>query len=256
MYPSSFPVPREYSPEVETIIPVSTQIAGGATGVVARVPLLMDRVYFLEAVFFARDTTTKEVATYHSRASARRVTTLVAAATGTLTAAANASNNETVTIGGVVYTFKTSVAANGEVKVGADANASMLNLARAINNSGGTAGAGQDYMVAAAHTTVSAAASTNTVVVTARTTGTAGNAIATTDTGAQLSWGAATLASGSDGSALVGTADLLAAENDSGWTLVPTASGTDVIYTGTADGSNITRFAGYVKVSSVSLSDI
>ena len=43
-----------------------------------------------------------------------------------------------MTVGGTTYTFQTAVAAAGDVKVGATANATLVNLANAIN---GTAGA-------------------------------------------------------------------------------------------------------------------
>jgi hypothetical protein len=48
----------------------------------------------------------------------------------------------------VVYTFVAVVAVAGDVKIGADADATMLNLSRCINKNGGTEGAGQDYMSA------------------------------------------------------------------------------------------------------------
>ena len=71
-------------------------------------------------------------------------------ATGTLTSNnTNVSNNDTVTIGGQVYTFKSALTpANGEVLIAGTADLSLTNLAQAINNSGGTPGT--DYKVAAA----------------------------------------------------------------------------------------------------------
>lgn len=56
----------------------------------------------------------------------------------------------TIPAGGVnpdgVYTFVAVVAVAGDVKIEASADATMLNLSRCINKSGGTEGAGQDYM--------------------------------------------------------------------------------------------------------------
>lgn len=82
-----------------------------------------------------------------------------------------------------VYTFRAVVALAGEVKIGADADASMLNLTRAINKSGGTEGAGQDYLVSAAHPLVSAAhnAGGDLVTFTVLTRGEIGNIDITTD---------------------------------------------------------------------------
>ncbi len=99
-----------------------------------------------------------------------------------------------------VYTFRASgnVASNGDVEIVAgNADATMLNLVRAINNSGGTNGAGEDYLVASAHPTVSAAldAINNVVTITARLAGTAGNSIVFTTDEAEFTLnGAGTLA--------------------------------------------------------------
>ena len=123
------------------------------------------------------------------------------AASGTLTVSAGGSNiqaDETVTIGDKVYTFKSALTpTEGEVLIGANDTAALLNLKNAINHEGTP---GTDYSCAAAHSTVSASSSNaTTVVVAAKTKGTAGNAIATTETMANGSWGAATLASGVNG---------------------------------------------------------
>lgn len=122
------------------------------------------------------------------------------AATGTLTNAVSYADGDTVTIGGVVYTFKTTLSASPtayEVLIGANVAASCTNLAKAINDSG-TEGThyGTGTLI---HPTVSATAGATTVVVTAKTPGTDGNAIATTETSANGAWGASTLASGANG---------------------------------------------------------
>lgn len=59
------------------------------------------------------------------------------------------TDGRTVTLGESVYTWKTAVASDGDVLIGSDADASLLNLSHAINNSGGTPGT--DYMVTAAN---------------------------------------------------------------------------------------------------------
>lgn len=134
-------------------------------------------------------------------------------AAGTLTLAANATRanalgtltltgglppiaNETVTIDGVVYTWKASVTTTAnQVKIGVDADTSLANLIAAI-----TAGSGSGTVYGSStvvHPTVTAAAgSTGTMVVTAKASGTSGNALATTETMTTGSWGGTTLASG------------------------------------------------------------
>jgi hypothetical protein len=121
------------------------------------------------------------------------------AATVTLTSNnTNVANNATVTIGNKVYTFKTALTpTEGEVLIGADADASLLNLIRAINHTGTP---DTDYSCAAAHTQVSAAASVtaHAFVITALVKGAAANAYATTETSATLTFSAATLTGGVD----------------------------------------------------------
>lgn len=121
---------------------------------------------------------------------------------GTLTLAANAVAAETVTIDTTVYTWRaapTTVAF--EVLVGANASASIDNLIAAINLNG-TAGT-QYGSATTIHPTVRAfagAGDTMVVHTKSNTTLTAvGTLIATTETMTQGSWGAATLADGTDG---------------------------------------------------------
>lgn len=108
-------------------------------------------------------------------------------------------NNETVTIGATVYTYKTALTpAAYEVLIGADQTASHLNLLRAIN-----AGAGSGTLYGAgtvAHPSVEAIASDGTTTtIRALVAGTAANSIATTETCANASWPGATMNSGTPG---------------------------------------------------------
>lgn len=130
-------------------------------------------------------------------------------ATQTLTSdATNVSNNDTVTIGSTVYTFKTTLSTGPtvpfEVLIGADAATTLDNLKLAINAG---AGAGTNYSTGTtAHPTVTATTNTDTTqVVEAITAGTAGNSIASTKSAAHLSWGAATLTGGDTGITTIGT---------------------------------------------------
>lgn len=121
----------------------------------------------------------------------------MAYALGTLTAAANVADTETVTIGGKVYTFQATLTnVDGNVKVGADAATSLANLHAAINLGSGAGTAYAAAMTANPHVKATAVTAT-TVVVKSKVDGAIGNFIPTTETAVQLSWGAALLASGS-----------------------------------------------------------
>ncbi len=124
-------------------------------------------------------------------------------ATGVLTGSGVFTAGETITIGTVTYTMvATLTGAAYEVLIGANLAASLDNLKSAINKD---AGEGTTYgtgTVANPH----GVATTNTD--TAQTfefsrVGVEGNAIATTETCANASWGAATLASGAEPSFLM-----------------------------------------------------
>jgi hypothetical protein len=118
-------------------------------------------------------------------------------ATGTLTSTGtNPADAATVTIGSTVYRFKDTTAAAYDVKIGASAAVTLDNLKAAINASG--TGDGSDYHTGTLiHPTVTATTNTDTTqVLEAKTAGSAGNAIATTETSTTYSFGAATLTGG------------------------------------------------------------
>ncbi len=123
-------------------------------------------------------------------------------AVGTLTYdnVSGPTDGQTITVGGVVYTFKTALTPTaGEVLINGGGDASLLNLIRAINHSGT---AGTDYAnlgaTAVANPQVTAATSVtaHAFLVTAITAGTDGNSIATTSTTTHFTWGATTLLTG------------------------------------------------------------
>ena len=117
-------------------------------------------------------------------------------ATNVLTLTANATDLQTVTIDGKVYTFDDTTLDNidGHVLIGAAATDSIDNLVAAI-----TLGAGSGSTYAAAttlHPTVTADVGVgDTMDARAKTFGTAGNALATTET-ITGDWAAATLLGG------------------------------------------------------------
>ena len=132
-------------------------------------------------------------------------------ASGTLTFAGQAVAAETVVVGGQTYTWRASLAASGDVLIGASAAASAQNLFDAIN---GTGTPGTQYHASTPlNSQVRASAVTaTTVVVQSKIGGTIGNLIASTETMTQRSWGGATLAGGSGDQA----ADLKALLQSSG----------------------------------------
>lgn len=126
-------------------------------------------------------------------------------ARGTLTASGAISNGDVVKIGTVYYQFTTgdvntgtpqgTVGAPWLVLVAGTTELSLANLAAAIGDS---AISGTDYsllLIGHPDVTVSSNDAT-TVKIRANVNDTAGNAIATTETGANLAWGATTLAGG------------------------------------------------------------
>lgn len=115
---------------------------------------------------------------------------------GLVTFAGTADADDTVTIGSVTYTFKTSVATTAnEILIGASAAATASNLAAAINNGVGSGTLfGSSTVV---HPTVAASATTGVVSLTAKAAGTAGNSIGLSKVGTDISVSGATLTGGS-----------------------------------------------------------
>lgn len=157
---------------------------------------LVARAVNVDASSYANDSKLEQKIIYELKTNAGDTVKASQTLTSTGTAPAN---NDTVTIGGYIYTYKTTLTgASFEVLIGASASVALDNLKSAIN---ATAGAGTTYGTNTyAHPDVTATTKTaTTLLVVARNGGTEGNAIATTETSAQLSWGAATLASGANG---------------------------------------------------------
>ena len=135
----------------------------------------------------------------------QKVYTLVAAlteakATAVLTGTDVFSDGETVSIGDVTYTFKTTLSSPSvanEVLIGASLAASLDNLKSAINDSGTE---GTHYSTGTvAHPEVTATTNTNTEqTVEFVRVGTDGNELGVGENAANASWGAANLAGGVD----------------------------------------------------------
>lgn len=128
------------------------------------------------------------------------------AATGTFTVGAgNAEDGDTVTIGTRTYTFKTTLSTGptvaNEVLIGADVTETAANLVAAIM---GTAGEGSTYSTDTfPHPQVSATNSAGVVTITSLLLGAAGNSLALTEDGANLTVsGSGTLSGGANGTVL------------------------------------------------------
>jgi hypothetical protein len=111
-------------------------------------------------------------------------------ATGTVTDgnATNVSDGDTITIGSTTYRFKNTMAQVNDVQIGASADASAQSLIYAINGAGTPS---SDYYTG---TTANASASAGTLAshaftVTAKTLGTAGNLVAFSTTSTHLTLG-------------------------------------------------------------------
>jgi hypothetical protein len=127
------------------------------------------------------------------------------AATNTVTSNnTNVSNGDTVTINGAVYTFVTSLSgASYEVLIGANADASLTNLRKAVNGSGIP---GTDYgLNTAVNRDVTAGAVTShAITLTAISTGTIGNSLTLAKSATTLTVGGATFSGGSNTSSPAG----------------------------------------------------
>ncbi len=130
---------------------------------------------------------------------------LGANASNVLSAIANPTATKTVTIGTQTYTFVAALTgAANEVKQGANATATLANLAAAVN---GGAGAGSAYGTGTvANPDVTALAAASTVTFTAKVAGTNGNLLATTTNDAGMGFSNGATMTGGSGSAGLTTA--------------------------------------------------
>lgn len=120
----------------------------------------------------------------------------VVAAKGTLTSDATIPTAaDTVTVGSVTYTYRASVSTTAnEVKLGSTAATALQNLHDAINLVGD--GTGYGSLTAINPDVKATAVTATTITLTSKVPGTVGNFIPTTEASTHLSFGAATLGSG------------------------------------------------------------
>lgn len=126
----------------------------------------------------------------------------IAASGQIITNGTNPANNDTVTIGGRVYTFKTVLSGTDAILIGPSAQSTLTNLLQSIN---GTGVVGTDYNTATINSTVKAVPSLNGNVLqlVSRLSGTQGN-VAITVSSANLTVNG--MANGKDYASLLGQA--------------------------------------------------
>ena len=165
-----------------------------------------------------------------------QISTVPGSAVGALTSTAtNAVAGEVVTVGNKKYTFRAAPAIEGEVLIGANAAASLLNLKNAITH-GGTPGT--DYVCARAHPWIKTAviAGSPGVLTLTAYAGSQGATIVTTTTSATWTWGAAVMSAAGVGNC-VGSIKVIS----------PTGSETELLGSAVAFTTNVAATAAAVR---------
>lgn len=162
-------------------------------------------------------------------ATLTQVTPPVAAeATLTIASSQNAVADETVTIDGIVYTFKAAAVAAYEVTIGGSRLSTLTNLTATIN--------GGNLLTPDAHPTVSAVDNADgTMDIVARVAGLVGNGIATAESMTQGSWSGAT-----------------AGGTGYSWHALGVEVGEWIYVGGDAAGSHFANNQGYARIGSIS----
>jgi hypothetical protein len=139
------------------------------------------------------------------------ITTPPVAATSVLTSSGVFTDTQTVVVGGKTYTTQTTLTnVDGNVLIGASAAATLQNLFDAINLTGTPGTQYATAMTKNAQVRATAVTAT-TLTVQAKTSGTIGNLIPTTETQTNASW-TSTVMAGGTGDSGQAVADILATE--------------------------------------------
>ena len=142
----------------------------------------------------------------HLEKNQTAVAVTATAPTTTLTSAGVAVAGETMTIGGVTYTFRAAVTNTipNEIKIGAAATNTLDNIKDAVNGTASVAVVGTDYSQATKRNPlVTAGAKTATTLVFTTTDTNIGGSTATTETMTNFSFTGATMSAGTLGAAVV-----------------------------------------------------
>lgn len=122
-------------------------------------------------------------------------------ASGTLTFTGLPSDGDTITVGGTVITFRTVLTGSGdEIKIEPSVSNQTLRVEQYFNNSTQFLNL---YNVATKIPVVAERPNNETIKITYLEGGAVGNTVATTSSGANFSWGAATLEGGADNTSAV-----------------------------------------------------
>lgn len=125
------------------------------------------------------------------------------------------TDGDTIVIAGKTYRLKDTIAAINDVLIGEDAASTAYNLEQAVN--GGDGAGFLYYTGTVAHTTVDAQSAGAVVTITAKTGGTAGNALAISESSSNFAWaGAAVFLSGGSASTGVVAASNYTVDEESG----------------------------------------
>jgi flagellar hook protein FlgE len=195
--------------------------------------------------------------------------TSLAPATGTLTVPAPAlpTAGQTATIGGTTYTFAANITAQSAadtVKIGADAQSTLANLAGAINASSTNGqAAGTTYSSGTvANTSVTATSTATTLNLQAIDTGVDGNSLATSSQWTAGSFAAADLSGGVTAQLATGTLTVSASLPTAGQTVtvggttytfaaaITAQSAADTVKIGADVPSTLANLAGAINLSS------
>lgn len=106
---------------------------------------------------------------------------------GIITFAAQPANNDTITVNGVVFTFKTVAGASPDIQIGANLAATLLTAAAILNASVNASVASATY-----------GSTATTITISHDTPGTTGNAFTLAENGADITVSGATLTGGVD----------------------------------------------------------
>ena len=142
----------------------------------------------------------------HLEKNQTAVAVTATAPTTTLTSAGVAVAGETMTIGGVTYTFRASVTNTipNEIKIGAAATNTLDNIKDAVNGTSSVGAPGTEYSSPTKRNPlVTAGAKTATTLVFTTTDTNIGGSTATTETMTNFSFTGATMSAGTLGAVLV-----------------------------------------------------
>ena len=171
-------------------------------------------------------------------------TSIQSTQTGTFTGVP--ANNDTVTLDGRVYTWKTTLdnTQKDQLSIGATADDSAANLAAAINADPAVKGTAYSYPTWH-HNTISASVVSATITVAVMIPGAAGNGVTLSESTANFTWASSTTANGADGSTQALSVGVAGGNAASGLTYT---TGSDTVICAIAPASGTTLVIAYQRL--------